>query len=415
MDNPNRTWNFGYSVTLALACAMTGCGEQERTELPADLPSTEISLGPVVMLDPTPAAVVGGAKDQQPGHALHRVRDALILESGGLAVADEGSQSILFFDSVGNYIGRVGRSGDGPGEFRRIRSLHMLPGDTMAAWDAAARRITLLDPQRDVVSTISSDENGGGGIPSRFADMEMHGLVARNFVHVFEAPTWQAPDGFSREPLYVGIRDRAGAIESALGPLPGTQYFRGGGAMPAQNGYRFHIATRHDAFYIGDGRGRDLIEYGPESTPIRRIRLPIDRAYQEPSLLRSIHDEFLETRVGPGNRATIREMLEQGTAVDSFPSFVAMESGGDALWVELSGGRDDSSHWLVVRPASGTAHPIQLPPDAAVLAAGPWQGRNSGFRRSGASGDTGAPDHQRFRREWFDRNRSVGNIVKRET
>lgn len=323
------------------------------------------------MLDPTPAAVVGGAKEQLPGHALHRVRDALILDSGGLAVADEGSQSILLFDSAGNYIARVGRSGDGPGEFRRIRSLDILPGDTMAAWDAAARRITLLDPEGGVVATISSDENGGGGIPSRFAPMEMHGWVAGNFVHVFEAPTWQVPDGFSREPLYVGIRDRAGAIETALGPLSGTQYFRGGGAMPAQNGYRFHIATLQDAFYIGDGRGRDLIEYGPEGTPIRRVRLPIDRAYQEPSVLRSIHDEFLETRVGPGNRATIREMLEQGTVVDSFPSFVAMESGDDALWVELADMRDDdTSRWLVVRPASGTAHPIQLPPDAEVLAAG---------------------------------------------
>lgn len=372
MQKPVLIRAVSYSFALGMVCTIAGCGEKNPVELPSDLPSTEISLEEEFLLDPTPTAVVGGARDQQPGHALHRVRDALILESGGLAVADEGSQSILFFDSVGNYIARVGRSGDGPGEFRRIRSLDILPGDTIAAWDAAARRITLLDPEGDVVSTISSDENGRGGIPSRFADMEMHGLVARNFVHVFEAPTWQAPDGFSREPLYVGIRDRAGAIESALGPLSGTQYFREGGAMPAQNGYRFHIATLQDAFYIGDGRGRDLIEYGPDGTPIRRVRLPIDRAYQEPSLLRSIHDEYLETRVGPGNRATIREMLEQGTVVDSFPSFVAMESGDDdALWVELADMRDDdASRWLVVRPDSGTAHPIQLPPDAEVLAAG---------------------------------------------
>jgi hypothetical protein len=47
--------------------------------------------------DPAMVMSIGGSKDA-PGHALHLVRAAVLLGTGDVLIATEGSQSILYFD-----------------------------------------------------------------------------------------------------------------------------------------------------------------------------------------------------------------------------------------------------------------------------------------------------------------------------
>jgi len=50
---------------------------------------------------------------------------------------------VAVFDSIGGFLRVIGRSGDGPGEFRSISELLVAPGDSV--WVKQSRRMTLLD------------------------------------------------------------------------------------------------------------------------------------------------------------------------------------------------------------------------------------------------------------------------------
>lgn len=53
------------------------------------------------------------------------------------------SNKILVFDSTGSYVQTIGRTGEGPGEFRSISHLVAMPGDSFAAFDDALGRASV--------------------------------------------------------------------------------------------------------------------------------------------------------------------------------------------------------------------------------------------------------------------------------
>jgi hypothetical protein len=57
------------------------------------------------------------------------------------------------FDSRGAFVASFGRAGDGPGEYRRVRHMRRVAGDTIHILDAGNARLTVLSPDLDVVET----------------------------------------------------------------------------------------------------------------------------------------------------------------------------------------------------------------------------------------------------------------------
>ncbi len=62
---------------------------------------------------------------------------------GRLFVADADLVSIREFDSEGRFVREIGRQGEGPGEFRSIAGVSVLPDGRLAAWDRRNRRVTV--------------------------------------------------------------------------------------------------------------------------------------------------------------------------------------------------------------------------------------------------------------------------------
>lgn len=91
----------------------------------------------------TPALVIGES-DAPEGHELFGVIGAISLSDGRIAVVDAGSSEIRYFSSEGAYLGAVGGVGDGPSEFRSIRSVVATDGDSI--------RILTGDPALAIVS-----------------------------------------------------------------------------------------------------------------------------------------------------------------------------------------------------------------------------------------------------------------------
>jgi hypothetical protein len=77
------------------------------------------------------ATVEIGGEAVPPEYQLFRVAGVQILADGTIVVADQGHAELRFHDRAGNYLSTVGRSGEGPGEFRGIRRLYRCAGDTL--------------------------------------------------------------------------------------------------------------------------------------------------------------------------------------------------------------------------------------------------------------------------------------------
>jgi hypothetical protein len=75
-------------------------------------------------------------------------------------VADTRPLGILQFDRAGMLRFRAGRSGEGPGEFRRVARLLVTPGDSLVVLEDAPPRAVLFDPSGAHVRTtlLQSDD-----------------------------------------------------------------------------------------------------------------------------------------------------------------------------------------------------------------------------------------------------------------
>src|SRR5690606_35558780 len=96
---------------------------------------------PVIMLESGPELRIDGAGPTP----LFRVEAGILSPNGTILIANSGYHEILEISSTGALVRRVGREGDGPGEFRSIRWLHAAPDGGYIVGDVRLRRATAFD------------------------------------------------------------------------------------------------------------------------------------------------------------------------------------------------------------------------------------------------------------------------------
>lgn len=88
-----------------------------------------------------PVLHIGGSTATGPA-ALYRVSDAGTLPDGSLVVANVGSQELRFFGPDGEPRGTAGSYGNGPGEFRDLYHIEVLPDGAVFVFDGLLARVT---------------------------------------------------------------------------------------------------------------------------------------------------------------------------------------------------------------------------------------------------------------------------------
>ena len=86
---------------------------------------------------------------------LSWVTDLDVDSEGRIYVGDGMADAIVVLDPDLAYRRNIGRSGDGPGEFRYIASVQVLAGDSVLVCDSELRRITVFDPTGDDVRILT--------------------------------------------------------------------------------------------------------------------------------------------------------------------------------------------------------------------------------------------------------------------
>jgi hypothetical protein len=143
-------------IALALVVASTAPGDSQGQEVvpihgPATCEPCQITTELLVTL---------GTREG-PGRVMRPNAAALDSHGNYLVAHGDGTphpSQVWIFDSRGGFLQTIGREGDGPGEYRSIRRIDVLQGDTLEIFDQGLRRRTTLAPDFSVHAIQSSFE-----------------------------------------------------------------------------------------------------------------------------------------------------------------------------------------------------------------------------------------------------------------
>ncbi len=127
-----------YLVLVALVAAPASqVGDTLAIILPA-----ERTVAPAVALE---AVLSLGSVDGPEMEAFGAVADVALLDGGYIAVADRYAREVRLFSEAGAFVRRIGRAGEGPGEFQSIDGIAPLDSGRFSVWDPSQGRMTVFD------------------------------------------------------------------------------------------------------------------------------------------------------------------------------------------------------------------------------------------------------------------------------
>lgn len=317
---------------------------------------------------PLPAQVVRHTLQEvwrsDPSAELTRVQSLDVDSRGRVYIAEGRSQpavTILRLD--GRLERRLGRAGDGPGEFREPLSVQVLRGDTLMVYDAREYRVSFFAPGDDRPVQALRLEGGVDGVPFA-ARMLPDGRLLVQLMRYYEAGAGPADDR-GRSQVYVLADPRTG---QPLGapilrlPAPGrTLIARRGslvGAMPIDFGdaRKLRLAPDGTLVYGTDGALRfdrfDLAgtRIGGFDAPFQP--LPFTRADLERELAQS--SDFFEETIRSG-------------APEHWPSYADFQvDDRGRLFVTMGGTPTRAREVRIFEPLGRETGRFTIPPNTRI-------------------------------------------------
>ncbi len=239
-----------------------------------------------------PVRVIPGAPDREiRDEAFFQITGLAALPHGALAVGVNGAGSVLVYDSAGERTSTLGRTGDGPGEFRSVGSLVVLPGDSLGVYDSRLKRLTVFplmggSPREVSLAEVAPQRGGSRILP-----------LDEDLVFVGEAGLGDGgEEGVYRneETSYRVSLD--GAVLATYGDFPGLEAFVGSNMMGrAPFGAVLATATWKNDFIVGTGERPEVRTYLPDGTLSRIVRWPdADR-----TVTQERWDQFVDFMLSP--------------------------------------------------------------------------------------------------------------------
>jgi hypothetical protein len=316
-------------------------------------------------------------------YQLDRVQSAVRLPDGSIAIADGGSRQVRIFDTKGRHLRSFGGSGAGPGEFQQLSLARPIRGDSLAAWDAVGKRVTVFDREGEGTRTWSPE-----GLPGLF--MPALGWFADGSVVLSQGQTSQDMRelelGEQRDQrIYLRI-DPHGAIDT-LAALPGREYVLHRERPPfgvgrilfgreahATIGNNVLVAGESGTFsftyFRADGAVLQVVRVAREPLPISVGELAAARE-REMAVQRRDAARMAEVMGRP-----VPDRLPAIPYRETHPFFDAIElDSAGYLWVREPAERevtegDSPRRWEVFNPAGGWLGAVETPAGLRVTAIG---------------------------------------------
>ena len=317
-----------------------------------------------------------GGPDQE--SELFRVEDIVDL-GDRIAVLHASAGQVLLFDTAGALLRSIGRRGEGPGGFARLRGIYGCEGDTIVADDVA--RVSILDPGGNFVRTHPLVTSAGEDLPRVLgSSADCLTVLATGTLTAMPAP---GEVGRRTSTVFWTRIDRA--ERDTIGQFAGQELI---GAVIEGNPTATYLpwgadgvtAVANDRYYYGSSDVAEVRVYGRSGALTRIIRWPIE-AQPISARARSIYSAKREWLLEqfPQGAALMPHLHEVQLLPHTMPFFRAFLVDDEShLWVrkypEFIAGRPDLFDRDV--PLRYTPPPGDVPETYWVFdAGGRWLGQ----------------------------------------
>jgi hypothetical protein len=313
---------------------------------------------PTLTLSPAPTLTI--ADDGTPATQFVRVMGVMGLSNGGVAIANRGTNDVRIFDARGKHVATFGRTGDGPGEFRRLELIGR-SDDTAWFYDSGAQRTTaaVLGPKPELLGTTRITATGNRGSFSVTGRLPDGRWVATTNV----SPTFDNPQGVHRLPGSTGIIAKAGdGAVSWLGDFKSAAIFvhsptrdiKDAATGPIAFPPWLRTATGDGQIWIGDSAGDSLVVVRTRDMSRFTVRLPIASRTPSRELVNSERAAELEQSQSPSGKAFTEAKYSAKYLPERLPFFESLIPGPSGeLWVQEYSGRRASPAQYIILDVNG--------------------------------------------------------------
>jgi hypothetical protein len=325
-----------------------------------------------------------GVTSGDPAYEFGEITSAVLMSDGRIVVADAQAAELKVYDSTGRHLRTVGRSGSGPGEYRRISALYRTRGDTLLVADPQNRRITRLSPSLETLSTIMLQgipwvrpPNSTGGQPLRgYVVLQVKGVFDNGSLLATSArggaPTPEVTN-VSRDTLGLRLVNPAAGTTDSVGSVVAGQWFQ---FFPGDGSFTFgqppwghveSLAVARDRYYYGTAERFEIEERSPDGRLVRLIRV-----CEQPNVIDARRiNELIERYLGelPPEAVRSQEAALRGIPHPAVgPSYLRLlVDQADRLWVQHYTAPGTSEVWRVLDREGRWLGSVQLPDGISLL------------------------------------------------
>lgn len=335
-------------LAMLALCACTGGPERS-----ASIPQLHLA-------DTALVTIADAAPNGQ--YTMGTMQGALRTHDGTIAVW--AGADLYLFDSAGGFLRHAGGRGEGPGEFRFIRSVGECEAGQLSVWDAVAQRLTTVTSAGGAPSV-----RDGGGL-NRFASSV--GCDEGDLI-MLARPLDLTAVGPVQEKAYLTRVPLTSAPAETLAAVPGLLH-----AGPLQRLAPFPSAAAHDGMILlADNSSGRITRWHDGVTDTITAHLPRRAATAEAA--DSVKQWWLEHSGLNGAAAPpgIAEMIEQVwpklPLPDSLPLFsdVMLDDTG-TIWLSEYVGYEMGfhlrpAHWTAIGTDGSPSRVLDLPPDFDLM------------------------------------------------
>ena len=314
-----------------------------------------------------------GLGEAEDAHHLFRVRDAVVLEGGRIAIANGGTGEIRMFGPDGAHVVSMGGAGEGPGEFRRLESIAPWVGDSILGWDGRQQRISVFDAAGQHGRTFRVPQfNDSFGLEFLGVTPDGRFFLRAGFPQRDDEPF----RGMFRPDQMYALLTGQGELAVDLGVHPGAEGFlSAGGGFESFYGHphaKSTVATVWgERVLISPNDVFELRAFTLDGQPSMVARLDYETARPTQEDMRHWFEDFTANDT-PEERAAFRRTFDEFPLLESFPAFAAIVVDElDHVWVrEFGTPGDERAIWVVFDPNGVALGRIETPPGLEVYQIG---------------------------------------------
>ncbi|HET7232144.1 MAG TPA: hypothetical protein VFJ16_19210 [Longimicrobium sp.] len=285
---------------------------------------------------------------------------------GNIFVADPTAFSI--FSPDGRFLRHVGRPGAGPGEFDYLRTVNLLPGDSVYAFDAGNSRVTVFEPgtwRTAYTLQVGRDQLfaprmvrpvlGGRAISARieaaYGDYDgrtpnRRRLAVMRLLNADGSVRRDSVLAFAEREMLI-LHNPEGVAPNPFGRTTNLA-FVGDDRMITQ----WSDSLKFDIYSVD---GRHLKTVRPEFSPPRRSITPGERD----SVVAELGDALVPA-------ASVRRAIDEHGAT-TWPLAQGMVvDDQDRVWLGITGLRGEPTHWTAFDLEGRRVARVDLPANAAL-------------------------------------------------